>query len=71
METWGQWVRSNAGMLVLFALVLVMLGFLLHVSHDRGDASVLSWGREQTSLVLGGLLGLITGRLSKNDGPPK
>ncbi len=71
MESWSQWCRANAGLLVLFSLVVLMLGFMLHVSHDKADAGMLSWGREQTSLVLGALLGLITGRMAREpEGKP-
>lgn len=61
MESWGTWFRQNFGLILLFLLVLVMLGFLLHLTHDKADAGTLSWGREQTSLVLGAFLGLVTG----------
>ncbi len=64
-ETWGQFIRGNVGLFILSTMVLVMLGFMLHVSHDHADTNMLSWSREQGSLVLGALLGMITGRTSK------
>lgn len=71
MDGWGQWIRTNSGLLLLFILVLIMFGMLLHLSHDQADATTVGWGREQTSLVLGGFLGLVTGKLTKNgDTPP-
>jgi hypothetical protein len=38
-----------------------MIFVVLHMSHDSSDAASLSWGREQTSLILGGFLGMTTG----------
>lgn len=70
-ETWGQWARQSVGILLLFVLVLVMLGVLVHMSHDGRDMQTLGWAREQASLVLGGFLGLVTGsRLAGRGGKP-
>ena len=63
-----EFIKNHIGHLTLFILVLVMLGFLLHVSHHNSDATTVGWAKEQTSLVLGGLLGLVTGaKLAKSD----
>lgn len=48
--------------LLLTALFLVLMGIILHVSHDGRDAMDVGWAREQANLITGALLGLITGQ---------
>jgi hypothetical protein len=63
IESWAQWLRHHIDKFLLLVLVLVMLGVVLHVSHDQADKDLLHWAREMTGTVLGALIGLITGEL--------
>jgi hypothetical protein len=39
-----------------------MIALVVHMAHDKVDADHISWAREITGTVLGGLMGLVTGR---------
>lgn len=52
--------------LLLTALFVYMTMLLLHMSHDLVDAADVSWAREQSNLIIGALLGLITGAVLRN-----
>ncbi len=59
---WSKHYRDNFDKLLLFFLALALVLLVLHMSHDQADVSQVAWAREITGTVLGGLLGLITGR---------
>lgn len=59
---WSRFVRDSFDKILLFVLTLTLIGLVLHMSHDKLDSDQISWAREITGTVLGGLLGLITGR---------
>lgn len=64
--------RQNFDKLLLLFLFLILIAIVIHMTHDAPDAPVIHWAREQAALVLGGLLGLITGRyLEKKAGAPE
>lgn len=52
--------------LLLVGLFVYMTLVLLHMSHDSMDAADVSWAREQSNLIIGALLGLITGAVLRN-----
>jgi hypothetical protein len=70
-ETWGQFFRGNFDKLLLFFLLLIVLVLVLHMAHDKADASNIAWGREQAGTILGALLGLITGAALRRNDPPR
>ena len=56
------WFKANADKLILAVLYFSLLGLVIFmVTSKLGDAHV-SWLREQSGTVMGGLLLLITGR---------
>jgi ABC-type nitrate/sulfonate/bicarbonate transport system permease component len=59
---WSKFVRDSFDKIVLLFLTLVLIALVLHMAHDKLDEAQISWAREMTGTVLGGLLGLITGR---------
>lgn len=71
----SDWFKQNSHALILLALVCIMLVYSLHVMHAKDvDATTMAWCRENTGLVLGGLLTLLTGAaksvsISKPDNP--
>ena len=52
--------------LLLTGLFLVLVGIVVHMTHDGRDVAALNWAREQASLIIGALLGLITGAVLRN-----
>lgn len=59
-------IKDNFDKLLLVSVFLVLVGMVVHFSHDGRDAAVIAWGREQAGTVLGALLGLITGAVLRN-----
>jgi hypothetical protein len=59
---WSKFVRDSFDKVLLFVLTLALIALVLHMAHDKLDEGNVSWARELTGTVLGGLLGLITGR---------
>lgn len=57
---WGEFFRAHFMTILLFLLILVMLGVVLHVTHHTGDDGNVAWAREQATGVIGAFLGLIT-----------
>ena len=56
-----EFVEAHLNILVLFVLILLLLWGLMHLIRI-GDTTDVNWAREQVSLVIGALLGLITGK---------
>ena len=54
----SDFVRSEFNKILLTFLFLVMVGVVLWMARDAAN---VNWAREQAALILGGLLGLITG----------
>lgn len=67
-ELW-EFFRQNFDKLLLAAIFLYLTVLLLHMSHDPHDAATVSWAREQANLIIGALLGLITGTALRRDKP--
>ena len=65
-------IRQNFDKLLLASLLLVMLGVIVHMTHDHADAGNVSWAREQSGTVLGALITLVTGAIlaNKKQDPP-
>jgi hypothetical protein len=59
---WSKFIRDSFDKILLFVLTIALVLLVLHMSHDKLDEEQVSWAREITGTVLGGLLGLITGR---------
>ena len=55
--------------LLLVILFFVLLMVLLHMAHDGGDAADVGWAREEANLIIGALLGLVTGARMRNGAP--
>lgn len=60
-------LKEHFDKLLLTFLFLVMVGVVLYMSHDAAN---VNWAREQAALILGGLLGLITGVVIGRNTPP-
>ena len=52
--------------LLLTGLFLVLVGIVVHMTHDGRDVAALNWAREQASIIIGSLLGLITEAVLRN-----
>ena len=61
IEDGWTWFKSNFDKLLLLLLFMGLVVLVLHMSHDKLDEEQVSWAREMTGTVLGGLLGLVTG----------
>jgi hypothetical protein len=59
---WSKHFRDNFDKMLLFSLVIGLIAVVIHMSHDKIDEDHISWAREITGTVLGGLMGLVTGR---------
>lgn len=65
------WRAHNTDKLLLFILVLVLLGVTVHIAHhDPGDMEAVTWSEGSFSTVLGALILILTGRVSRADGQP-
>ena len=42
METWAQWFRGNFDKLLLFFLLLILIGLVLHMAHHQLDKNMVS-----------------------------
>jgi len=51
-------LKSKFDNLCLFALIMIMLAVLVHVTHDKGDADLLAWVEQAATTVLGAYIGL-------------
>lgn len=51
--------------LLLTGLLIFMVWVVLHMARI-GDAQDINWAREQSNLIVGALLGLITGAVLRN-----
>lgn len=67
-QSWGQWFRANADKFLLLSSFIGIMCFVLHVSHDVGDASLTSWGRELGSGAFAAFLTMVTGSLIRGAG---
>lgn len=63
-------IENHFDKLLLASLFVYMTVVLLHMSHDSSDAADVSWAREQSNLIVGALLGLITGAVLRNGSRP-
>jgi hypothetical protein len=52
--------QDNLDKLILFVLFLILLATVIHMTHHQIDNAIVAWGREQTGIILGALLGMIT-----------
>jgi hypothetical protein len=59
---WSKHLRENFDKILLVLLVYAAAVMVIHMSHDAMDKDNIAWGREITGTVLGGLMGLVTGR---------
>lgn len=61
-EVW-EFFKVNFDKLLLAGLFIYLTILVIHMTHDTtSDAAAVHWAREQANLVVGALLGLITGR---------
>lgn len=65
-NTIHEFLRRDFDKLLLTSVFLLLVGLVVHMSHDNQDASIINWAREQAGTVLGALLGLITGVALRN-----
>ena len=56
-----QFVHENFDKLLLALLYLILLSTVLHLAHWQADQSLVSWARDQAGIIVGALIGLITG----------
>jgi hypothetical protein len=61
-------IEKNFDKLLLAFLFVVMVVLVVHTAAVRNDDTT-NWAREQTSLLLGGLLGLCTGLALRKEPP--
>ena len=67
------WLNHNTDKILLFVLVLLTGCMVLYiVYHGGGDQSVVAWGENAFSTVLGALILILTGRIARagQDAPP-
>lgn len=62
----AHFLRDHFDKLLLSGMFLVMICVVLHMAHDGRDAADMGWAREQANLIVGALLGLITGAVLRN-----
>lgn len=55
---------------ILFALIIFFTFVALHIVHDVKDAATVNWSLTMVSGVVGSLLTLITGAISKANANP-
>ncbi len=61
----GCWIRDNTSIVIMFGLVLVFLGFALHIAHAADvDVETLRWARDKLGEVLIALVALLQGNKS-------
>lgn len=66
------WIRDHFDKLLMLMVATCFALLVLHMSHDSHDAGNVNWAREQASLALGALIGLVTGNITRrNQDPPK
>lgn len=64
------WLNHNTDKLLLFTLVLLGGVFMLHIiHHGPPDAQLLTWLENAFSTVLGALILILTGRITRADTP--
>lgn len=61
-KPWRVWFQENTDRWVLLALFGMLLGIVLYSMTHHADEAAVDWARSSTDLVLGGILGLITGK---------
>lgn len=61
-KPWRVWFQENTDRWVLLALFGMLLYIVLHSMTIKADEAAIDWARSSTDLVLGGILGLITGK---------
>lgn len=62
-------LNHNFDKLLLFALVLLMSGIVIHIAHhESGDMQAVTWAQGAFSTVLGALILILTGRVARSDG---
>lgn len=63
------WLDRNTDKILLFTLVIMGGGFMLHIiHHGNPDAQLITWLENAFSTVLGALILILTGRLKSNGG---
>ena len=61
-KPWRVWFQENTDKFILLFTFMVLLGFVVYTMSAKMDEGAVDWARSSTDLVLGGLLGLITGK---------
>lgn len=61
-KPWKAWFQENTDRWVLLFCLCVFLAVVLYAMHFDMSEGAVDWARSSTDLVLGGLLGLITGK---------
>ncbi len=54
----GDFFKSKFDNLSLLVLLFVMMGVLLHMSHDKVDADLVAWLEQALTTALGAYIGL-------------
>ncbi len=63
------WVNHNTDKILLFILVVILIGMIMHIlHHGTPDAPLLQWAENSFDTVLGALIMVLTGRLNRADG---
>lgn len=69
MTNWAVWARTNFNVMLLTVILVGLLLFTLHMSHDSMDREMVAWGREECAAVLGALLLALTGKATRSEDP--
>ncbi len=68
----GDFFKSKFDNLSLLLLLFVMMGVLLHMSHDKADTDLVAWLEQALTTALGAYIGLTQAHrvpwLNKNGG---
>jgi hypothetical protein len=62
------WWNHNTDKILLFILTILLAGITVHIiHHDAGDMQAFGWASGAFSTVLGALVMILTGRISRAD----
>lgn len=59
---WKPWIQDNIDKVILLIMFWTLLGFVIYTMGMNMEEGAVDWARSSTDLVIGALLGLITGK---------